>query len=470
MDQPMLTTNSFPAVDELQIFAAIINQYCREFNNWTRYTGVPDYDPELAEALDKSQATVHLKIDFPNSDAELFVPQVYFSITGDHELSFPAWLRHKTGGEVRAIGLMEALEKLMDEAAGQHPSWKGEKSDQYSKDISSIGRVLAERHLATEHQFLPVIERFREMPFSDHQNPQGLAMTWFQQHVQSIIYQASWDFEMEEIFKLIAMLGRHKIIGERALLNYLYQELQSLFYSDPNEMLELILTRRLIEKQGKLFSYSGHYSCLLHNYLHEYYFSEKLLSPSVKSTVYLKYFEQEDVTVTIRPFDLQRDLKMVHEWFHADHAKAIWKMDWPLKDLEHFYRSLLPEDRSHSYIGEVNGEPTFNFEVYWATKDILGDYYEVLPSDYGTHLFIAPTDKKRKFPSLITQSIVSWLFEQKEVGRLVGEGSVDSLAALMNKVHVGFKLQHIIEMPHKKAYLNFCIREWYYEKFPENLT
>jgi hypothetical protein len=61
------------------------------------------------------------------------------------------------------------------------------------------------------------------------------------------------------------------------------------------------------------------------------------------------------------------------------------------------------------------------------------------------------------------------MFSQPQVNRLVGEGSVESLAALMNKVHVGFKLQHVIEMPHKKAYLNFCIREWYLEKFPETI-
>ncbi|MNN59821.1 hypothetical protein D3C81_1749680 [compost metagenome] len=66
------------------------------------------------------------------------------------------------------------------------------------------------------------------------------------------------------------------------------------------------------------------------------------------------------------------------------------------------------------------------------------------------------------------QSILSWLFAHPKVGRLVGEGAIESMAALMNKIHVGFKLQGIIEMPHKKAHLNFCYREWYWEKFPAN--
>jgi len=172
--------------------------------------------------------------------------------------------------------------------------------------------------------------------------------------------------------------------------------------------------------------------------------------------------------VTIRPVAIDRDLEMLHEWFHRDHAKPIWQMDWPLERLEAYYRGLLPNPFSHSFIGEMDGEPTFNVEVYWPTRDLLGDYYDVSPDDYGTHLFIAPTQKEKKRPSLVTQSIVDWLFRFSEIKRLVGEGSVDSLPALMNKVQAGFRLQGIIEMPHKKAHLNTCYREWYWEKFPQN--
>ncbi len=99
---------------------------------------------------------------------------------------------------------------------------------------------------------------------------------------------------------------------------------------------------------------------------------------------------------------------------------------------------------------------------------MVGDYYDVLPTDYGTHQFIAPVDPKKKYVSPSTQSMVDYVFAQPEVGKMVGEGSVDSLASMMNKAHVGFKVEKVIEMPHKKANLNFCYREWYWEKFPQN--
>ena len=204
------------------------------------------------------------------------------------------------------------------------------------------------------------------------------------------------------------------------------------------------------------------------NILHKYFFSEQLIHPKGKEVFFKRYFPKEDVITGMRPIDLDNDLEMLHEWFNREHAVKIWQMNWPIDELETYYRLMLPSDEAHSYIVESNDEPTCNIEVYWACRDIVGDYYEVLPTDYGTHQFIAPIDPKKKFVSPSTQSMVDYVFAQPQVGKMVGEGSVDSLASMMNKAHVGFKVEKVIEMPHKKANLNFCYREWYWEKFPLN--
>jgi hypothetical protein len=202
------------------------------------------------------------------------------------------------------------------------------------------------------------------------------------------------------------------------------------------------------------------------NPLNKYFYSQELINPQGTGTVFSRYFEKENVTITLRPVDVDKDLEMLHEWFHREHALTIWKMNWPIRQLETYYRTLLPTDVVHSYIGEANGIATFNIEVYWANRDIVGNYYDVLPSDYGTHQFIAPTDPKLKFGSPATQSMMDFVLGEAKVGKMVGEGSVDSLASMMNKAHVGFKIQKVIEMPDKKANLNFCYREWYWAKFP----
>lgn len=280
------------------------------------------------------------------------------------------------------------------------------------------------------------------------------------------------------ILSVINAFGSNGLISEEALIEILYQKVQQLHERDQSSFTAYLLEKRNWCVKGNLITairnidggrtpvsvvYTGY-----PNILHRHFFSRQLIYPEGKEVFYSRYFPKENVTIGIRPIDLDKDLEMLHEWFHRPHAIKTWKMDWPIRQLEAYYRSMIPGDVYHSYIGEANGEPTFNFEVYWATKDPVGDYYPVLPTDYGTHQFIAPTDPVRKFASPSTQCMVDYVFAQPEVGKMVGEGAVDSLAAMMNKAHVGFRIEKVIEMPHKKANLNFCYREWYWAKFPQN--
>lgn len=277
---------------------------------------------------------------------------------------------------------------------------------------------------------------------------------------------------------LISSIGKTGLIEEQKLINILYQEFERVHQSEPSDFTNYALHQRywavksnlqsaVLDVDGGVNASAIAYA-KVPNILHKYFFSEQLIHPKGKEVFFKRYFPKEDVTTGMRPIDLENDLEMLHEWFNREHAVKIWQMNWPIDELETYYRLMLPSDEAHSYIVESNDEPTCNIEVYWACRDIVGDYYEVLPTDYGTHQFIAPIDPKKKFVSPSTQSMVDYVFAQPQVGKMVGEGSVDSLASMMNKAHVGFKVEKVIEMPHKKANLNFCYREWYWEKFPLN--
>ncbi|REC45328.1 GNAT family N-acetyltransferase [Chryseobacterium pennipullorum] len=277
---------------------------------------------------------------------------------------------------------------------------------------------------------------------------------------------------------LISSIGKTGFVKERKLINILYQSFERLHETEPSELTTYALYQRYwavkSNLQSAVFDVDGGANAAaivyakVPNLLHKYFFSDQLIHPQGKEAFFKRYFQKEEVTMSMRPIDLENDLEMLHEWFNREHAVKIWQMNWPISELETYYRLMLPGDEAHSYIVAGNDEPSCNIEVYWACRDIVGDYYEVLPTDYGTHQFIAPTDPKKKFVSPSTQSMVDYVFAQPEVGKMVGEGSVDSLASMMNKAHVGFKVDKVIEMPHKKANLNFCYREWYWEKFPQN--
>lgn len=291
-----------------------------------------------------------------------------------------------------------------------------------------------------------------------------------------------WDHYLisNHLFGLIHVFGKHGLAEESVLINMLYTFLASLRNADSTGLVEHFLTSSKLHTKGNLLT------SLLNmdeasaprtnpavyrtypNPLNKYFFSETLIHPKGTGIFYRRYFPKEDVTIGIRPIDLDNDLEMLYEWFHREHAIKIWQMNWPIRQLELYFRTLLPGDLMYAYIGEANEDPSFYFEVYWAIRDLVGDYYAVLPTDYGTHQFIASVDPKKKYASPSTQCMVDYVFAQPECGKMVGEGSVDSLASLMNKIHVGFKVEKVIEMPHKKANLNFCYREWYWAKFPQN--
>lgn len=505
-----------------RVFTALINNYCREFYNWSRYIGVPKYDQPLADQLTKTKGNCHLKLDFSNDDVEVFVALDYFSDVGEHTFLFPAFERCLKEREIRTLTLDRFLQLAkrylthVDESIDKQLSITIDTIIQAffqpQKQLSirasaSIGSFFEMLNSAEQASALPVvvycIKRFASSTGLDQAQA---TVQWFGKYleildckdldrlllidtyykplaakapledVERITNQLenSIDDQIEmvlinHLLPLVAQIGKAGLAEEKTLIAIIYAHFKNIAEKEENDLFAKgVIHRRRFCIRGKLFGARVVYHRSVPNVLQEVFREDILLNPTWKGPVYFKTFNNEQITVTIRPFDIDRDLEMVHQWFNSEHAKAIWKMDWPLQELEHFYRSLLPEKWAHAYIGEINGTPTFNFEVYWATRDIVGDYFDVLPSDYGTHLFIAPTDKHKKFPSITTQSIVDWLFAQPKVGRLVGEGAVESMAALMNKIHVGFRLQGVIEMPHKKAHLNFCYREWYWEKFPEN--
>lgn len=197
------------------------------------------------------------------------------------------------------------------------------------------------------------------------------------------------------------------------------------------------------------------------------FFCSALIKPTDLSVSYSRYFEELDMTFTMRPFDLKKDLTMVHKWFNQEHTKQFWKMDGPIKDLEAFYIMLMETDHTHSFIGEVDGVPTFTVEPYWPMRDVVGKCYEALPNDYGAHLLIAPTDKNKKFTMQCAQTLMEFIFNQPEVGKCIGEADVNSKPMHILVTRLGFKLQKVIQMPTKMANLTFCYRDWYKERFPK---
>lgn len=285
---------------------------------------------------------------------------------------------------------------------------------------------------------------------------------------------------INNLLGVVNALGCNGLADERTLIDLIYLEFKQFEGTDKTGFVDYVINSRSWSVKGNLLTNLYNIDeasapienpAIYRDYpnpLSKYFFSDNLIKPATKDMLYSRYFPKEDVTISLRSFDIDRDLEMVHDWFNQEHAKPIWKMDGPIRGLETFYRTLIPSDHSHSFIGEVNGEPSFTMEPYWPMRDTVGAYYDALPTDYGSHLLIAPTDKDKKFSFPTGQVLMDWVFLQPMVGKCIGEAAVESRAMHIFTTRLGFKYQRILAMPTKNATLTFCYREWYWEKFPES--
>jgi len=447
------------------MLTALLQHYCREFGNWSLYEGVPRYDASLAAWMTGSGHSRLLRIDCAAIGLELWVPLHRFSESGFHVFRFPAAVRELSTDKITETGTRRIAEIIAQYAAAQEPA----------AGTDAILQHLLQGEAGPEppEALLPgIISHVR----AEAGDTPAEVQAWFEQYLQQSVQALmagkgpAGHWLLQHLLPVVGALGREGLAEETTLLRQAYTALEATGAAHmPGPVQELLHSNRLRIPGRLLPPRAGspvYRACP--NPLHLRWFSRALINPEGKEAVYRRYFPKEGVEVSIRPFDMDRDLEMVHEWFHREHARKIWKMDWPLRELEAYYRTMLPGRAAHSYIGRVNGTPTFNFEVYWVVRDMLCDYYPALPTDYGTHQFIAPVDPKQKFASPSTRSMLDFVFAQPQVGKMVGEGSVESLAAMMNKAHVGFRVEKVIALPHKKANLNFCYREWYWARFPES--
>lgn len=297
---------------------------------------------------------------------------------------------------------------------------------------------------------------------------------------ESLAPKYTYYLVTNNILGVVNALGCNRLADEKKLIDLVYKAFKELENEDETGLVSYIINKRNWYTKGNLITSlqnineadeSLEYPAVFldtPNPLTKYFYSHQLIKPATKESVYSRYFEDENITISIRPFDMDRDFEMAHEWFNMEHAKPYWKMDGPKRDLELWFRTILPSDEQHSFIGEINGVPQFSFEPYWPMRDIVGAYYDSLPTDYGTHFFVAETHKDKKYSFQSFQVALDYIFSLPEVGKCIGEASVEAVPTDRLITKLGYTREGVITMPHKTAYLTFCTRENYWEKCPES--
>lgn len=175
-----------------------------------------------------------------------------------------------------------------------------------------------------------------------------------------------------------------------------------------------------------------------------------------EAVIFSKYIESLG-TIELRLLDLEKDIKTLHSWVTKPYATYWGMLDNSLEQVNNAYQEIENTEGHDAIMGFYNGEPSFLIEKYKASEDVIADFYDAKPSDYGMHILVGPVKKPiHNFTWNVFCTVVEYFFTDTNVERIVVEPDVQN-----EKIHVlnkkaGFKYVQEIQLPHKKAALAFC--------------
>lgn len=176
----------------------------------------------------------------------------------------------------------------------------------------------------------------------------------------------------------------------------------------------------------------------------------------------IEYFAaQSDIgLLSVRPFDLEKDIETLFSWTSQPYAKYWGHVDSSIEELKADYQKLCNNGHTRVFLGTLNDQAMFLLELYDPSKDKVGGFYENRAGDLGMHILIAPAEKTiHNFTYSIFTFIMEFMFEDSSIERIVVEPDANNEKIHKLNRRAGF--QHIkeIDLGYKKALLAFCTRD-----------
>lgn len=168
------------------------------------------------------------------------------------------------------------------------------------------------------------------------------------------------------------------------------------------------------------------------------------------------YKINQDLSFKFAPFQLDKDIPLLHHWVNQPYAK-YWQLEnSSIETVYDSYKEILEGKNTCVFWGVLNNKKVFLVEFYYAPKDRVGKHYDARIGDYGFHILVGPKETViSQFTTHIFVYLLTFLFQQDEVDRVVVEPDVNN-----EKIHVlnkkaGFTYDKKIEFEEKTAFLAF---------------
>ncbi|MFF0264245.1 GNAT family N-acetyltransferase [Kribbella sp. NPDC004536] len=167
-------------------------------------------------------------------------------------------------------------------------------------------------------------------------------------------------------------------------------------------------------------------------------------------------------TLSLRPFDLDADVEVLHSWVTQPYARYWGLLEATVADVRAEYSRIAASEHHQALLGEHDGRPAFLMERYLPAYDAVGQTYDVAPGDIGMHVLVGPpTVRLAGFTGAVFETIMDSLFRDPLVDRVVVEPDVRNTKIQALNARMGFRKHSIVSLPDKQAWLSFCTRDQY---------
>lgn len=173
------------------------------------------------------------------------------------------------------------------------------------------------------------------------------------------------------------------------------------------------------------------------------------------------HYEQPGIgRLSLRRLQLEQDLGLIHTWVRAPYARYWGLTGSSEQQVRAAYEAICRE--AEVWVGHHDGHATFLVETYDPRGATVGEYYRVATGDRGMHVLVAPARQVIPgFTLAVMRSVLEFLFRDPDVDRIVVEPDLRNAKIHALNRKVGFRYQHILDLPNKTAHLAFCTRQDY---------
>lgn len=168
--------------------------------------------------------------------------------------------------------------------------------------------------------------------------------------------------------------------------------------------------------------------------------------------LFYQYFGDEKLT--LRSFQMNNDLDIIHAWVNQDYSRRFWQLYGSRQMLADTYAALLESQVAHPFIVLEKDKPVALVDLYLVSADPLGALIMHHDNDCGLHLLMLPPKASRKNLSLqVLHIFTNFYFFFPGSGDLYAEPDKENHLANVLAKRAGFELLQTVQMSYKTANL-----------------